>query len=308
MSGFCPEGCIPTPEAVARATEYWFRERVAALEKAAAPQLETKRVDSLEAGARDFASAAVSDALGHEFRDIVAQTVHRLRSFLHQGELTAGYFGDYGRGSLSGDFWATERADGVLESGIYWPFGKPARWYERRPNYSLFLLESELNALLQPTEKRQFPSAKMPMLVAALRKLDNLPNRKIQLEALCNMPEFREYAITDALIRVAARGAGPRRAGRKSRRQSWWNPRRRISTVAIANISYRHRVGHNSAIRIRVASKCPQNILQPELAHRPARRTHPLRSLNSAKLKRSAGRCCTGRGRKAGAPSSTESA
>jgi hypothetical protein len=110
----------------------------------------------------------------------------------------------------------------MMESGTYWPFGKPPRLYESRPNYPLFLLQSELDALLteQPTKKRPLPNAKKPELVAALRKLDDLPNRAAQLQALCNMPEFRESTITDALFRAAAKEAGPRRAGRKSRRQS----------------------------------------------------------------------------------------
>jgi hypothetical protein len=109
-----------------------------------------------------------------------------------------------------------------MESGTYWPFGEPTRWYESRPNYLLFLLQSELDALLseRPAKKRQLPNAKMPNLVAALRRLDDLPNRPAQFEALCNMPEFREFTITEALFRKAAKEAGPRRAGRKSRRQS----------------------------------------------------------------------------------------
>ena len=53
-----------------------------------------------------------------------------------------------------------------MELGTYWPFGKPTRWYESRPNYSLFLLQSELDALLteQPAKKRPLPKAKMPEL------------------------------------------------------------------------------------------------------------------------------------------------
>jgi hypothetical protein len=150
----------------------------------------------------------------------VNQTLHRLRNFLPQGKLKAYYFGDYGCDSVSPEFWATEQADGIMESGTYWPFGRPTRWYEPRPNYLLFLLQSELDVVLseQPAKKRPFPRAKMPELVAALRKLDQLPNRAAQLQALCNMPEFREFAITDAVFREAAKKAGPRRAGRKSLR------------------------------------------------------------------------------------------
>jgi hypothetical protein len=137
-----------------------------------------------------------------------------------QQKLKAYYFDDSGCRSVSPQFWATEQADGAMESSTYWPFGRPTRWYESRPNYSLFLLQSELDVLLseQPAKKKPFPRAKMPELVAALRKLDDLPNRTAQLEALCNMPEFRGFTITNAVFREAAKEAGPRRAGRKSLR------------------------------------------------------------------------------------------
>jgi hypothetical protein len=67
--------------------------------------------------------------------------------------------------------------------------------------------------------QRPLPGAKMPELVAALRELDGLPNRAAQLQALCNMPEFREFKITNALFREAARHV-PREAGRRSPRES----------------------------------------------------------------------------------------
>jgi hypothetical protein len=85
--------------------------------------------------------------------------------------------------------------------------------------YPLFFGQSELDALLseQPAKKRPFPSAKMPELVAALHKLDDLPNRAAQHQPVSNMPEFREFRITNARFREAARQA-PRGPGRKSRR------------------------------------------------------------------------------------------
>ena len=225
MSDFCPDGYVPTQEAIVRAAEYWFPERFAALERAAVPEsqtTQTKPASNFDVAARAFSQPQVPDAWRHAFEDIARQTVHRLRSFLHRGQLEAFYFQQDGCQSVSRDFWATAQADGVMESGIYWPFGQPTRVYKSRPNYSLFLLQSELDALLteQPTKKRPLPNTKKPNLVAALHKLDDLPNRAAQLQALCNMPEFREFTITDALFRAAAKEAGPRRAGRKSRRQS----------------------------------------------------------------------------------------
>src|ERR1700730_2478571 len=177
VSDFCPDGYVPTQEAIGRAAQYCFPERGAALERAAVPEsqtTQTKPESNFEVAARAFSQPQVPDAWRHAFEDIARQTVHRLRSFLHRGQLEAVYFQQNGCHSVSRDFWATAQADGVLESGIYWPFGKPTRWHESRPNYSLFLLQSELDVLLseQPAKKRQLPKAKMPELVAALRELD----------------------------------------------------------------------------------------------------------------------------------------
>jgi hypothetical protein len=222
MTDFCPDGYLPTRTAIGRAAERWFPDEVARIETAAAQGSQRRPDNSVDALAQALLQARIPDVLQLELQDLVSRTVHRLRDFLHLGKLKAYYFGDDGCHSVSREFWATEHADGVIESGTYWPFGRPTRWYERRPNYSLFLLQSDLDALLseQPAKKRPLPKAKMPELVAALRKLDDVPNRATQLQALHSTPEFRDFTITNALFREAAKQAGPRRAGRKSRRQS----------------------------------------------------------------------------------------
>lgn len=88
---------MPVQEAIARAAEYWLPDRLAALESAAALQSEPKPDISLETLARVLSQTPlIPDALRHELRDIVIETVHRLRDFLHQDKLTAYYFGDNG--------------------------------------------------------------------------------------------------------------------------------------------------------------------------------------------------------------------
>ncbi len=152
------------------------------------------------------------------------QTENRLRNFLHQGKLNAYYFDADGCHSVPRALWATPHANGALVAGIFysvprdfWATVKVSGPFEGFG--PLFLLQSELDELLKrPVEKRPFPEAKMKELVAALRELGDLPSRTAQLEALSNMPEFRAYTVTHALFRKAARQAGPRRAGRKSRR------------------------------------------------------------------------------------------
>jgi len=108
-----------------------------------------------------------------------------------------------------------------LETGVYWPFSRPSRLYEQRPNYPLFLLQSELDTVLspEPAKKRSLPRSKIRELVAALRELRGLPNRQAQYEALGELPQFQEFKITRADFREAARHL-PRKGGRKSRQES----------------------------------------------------------------------------------------
>jgi hypothetical protein len=219
VSEFCPDGYLPTREAIVRAAECWFSDEFAALQSAAAPGSQTKSDNDLDAAVRAFSQPQFPDAWRHPFAEIASQTVYRLRNFLHQGKLKAYYFGDDGCHSVSREFWATAQARGVVESGTYWPFGEPTRRHEERLRYPLFVKQSELDALLseQPAEKPGLPGAKMPDLVAALRTLDDLPNREKQREALRKLPEFERYHLTDDVFREAEKQV-PRKPGRKSLR------------------------------------------------------------------------------------------
>ena len=216
MSDFCPDGYVPPYVAVLMAAESWLPDKIAALESAAKPQAETKPDTSLDAAVRAFSQPFIPEQVAEGFQEIASQTVPRLRNFLHQGTVTAYYFANGGSHRVSREFWATPDADGVIETGIYWPFGKPSRWHATRSSHSIFLSLSELDALLgeQPSKKRPLPKSKIPELVAALRKLDNLPNREKQREALRKSPEFEQYRLTDDVLREAESHA-PRGPGRK---------------------------------------------------------------------------------------------
>ena len=145
-----------------------------------------------------------------------SQTAHRFRNFLHQDTIKGYYFDNNGRHAVPRDFWPTPGADGVLETGIHWPYGRPNAWHEQRPSYQLFLMQSELEALLsdQPANKRPFPESKMPELVAAMSNLDERLNRQKQREALRKSPEFERYHLTDDVFRKAEKQM-PRKPGRK---------------------------------------------------------------------------------------------
>jgi hypothetical protein len=218
---FCPDGCLATAKAMAVAARRWFPERIAALEKTATSQQGAELESPVEKAVRIFSQPPMPDDWRQAFEEIKNETVNRLRNLLHEGKLHGYYFDNDGRQTTSREFWATADADGVLETGVYWPFGRPSRVYEQRPNYPLFLLQSELDTLLsaEPAKKRSLPRSKIPELVAALRELGGLPNRQAQYEALCELPQFREFKITRADFREAARHL-PRKGGRKSRQES----------------------------------------------------------------------------------------
>jgi hypothetical protein len=162
---FCPHGHLTSQDAIERAALKWFPEEIAALNVAAALELaipdklssDNQEPTSVGALARALASpASISDILRQQIADVLIKTEHRLRQFLHQGVATAYYFGGLageGRHTISREFWATNEADGLLVSGFFWPFGKPRSIYEQRPNHPLFLLESDLNALLSADPK-----------------------------------------------------------------------------------------------------------------------------------------------------------
>jgi hypothetical protein len=216
MSDFSPHGYERTPRGVARAARHWFADEFDKNEAAIVPQSGAKPQDPIEQAVRAFSWPEIPN----EWWQIANQTVHRLRNLLLQGELHADYFDAFGRHSVPREFWATPQADGVLESGMYWPFGQASRVYEWQPNcYPLFLREIELRELLseQPAEKRQLPRSKIPELVAALRELGG--TRQAQYELLCALPQFRGFKITRADFREAARHL-PREPGRKSRQKS----------------------------------------------------------------------------------------
>jgi hypothetical protein len=221
MNDFCPDGYVPAQGAIARAVERWFPEQFNQFVVAMESQPASRSEDPIEQAVQPFSPPQIPGVSRHAWENIVSQTVHRLRNLLHQGKLNAYYFDEYGSHTVRRDSWVTTETNGVLESGTYWPFGEPSRVYERQPNYRLFLRQTELDKLLseESSKKRSLPKSKMSELVAALRRLDHHPNRRAQYEALCELPEFREYKITDAIFREAARHV-PREAGRKSRRES----------------------------------------------------------------------------------------
>ena len=167
MRPFCPDGYVLAQGAIARAALFWFPEQMAAFETAVSGELASNNRANHAASAltpvEKLARAlerqpSISSGLRQQAVDILTQTEHRLRNFLHRGVLTAYYFGgffDQGRQGVAREFWATTEADGVLMSGSYWPFGRPRAWRDERPSFPLCFLESELPTLLSEGPERR---------------------------------------------------------------------------------------------------------------------------------------------------------
>jgi hypothetical protein len=168
---FCPDGYVTVREAIERAAECWFSEQMAALQTARADELaksqsEFDALTSMEKVSRALSGQpSISEGLLQQFAGVLTETEHRLRNFLHQGLLTAYYFGGLfhqGRSGVAREFWPTTEADGVLISGTYWPFGKPRAGHEQRPSHPLFFLQSELAALLSDDPKAPLRKPDVP--------------------------------------------------------------------------------------------------------------------------------------------------
>jgi hypothetical protein len=205
---FCPHGYLTSQDAILRAALHWFPEEIAALDTAAARELaipdkrnsDNQEPTSVEVLAHALASPSpISEILRQQIADLLIKTEHRLRSFLHQGVATAYQFGGLfgqGRQAVVHEFWATTEAEGQLISGTIWPFGKPSSFFEKRPNYPLFLLETDLNALLSADPKSPLPSADFTEEASrrGFEHLDPAITGRIQ------SPETADIAVDEGIV------------------------------------------------------------------------------------------------------------
>jgi hypothetical protein len=207
--------------AIAEAVKYRFSHRLDAIEMVAAANAAIKDEPKNDM-ARATSQPPIPEAVRQMYVHMWLPTVEWLRTHLSQGNLKAYYFGSRpgDRREVAPAFWETPGASYVLESGIYYPVGKPDRWSGPPLDCRIFLRKAELAFLLSEPQspKKRFPEAEKPALVAAIHKLNHL-TRKRQRKVLGDLPEFREYRITDDVFREAAKQA-PRPLGRPRRPQS----------------------------------------------------------------------------------------
>jgi hypothetical protein len=214
VNSFCPDGYVPAGLAIAEALKYWFSHRLDAIQILAAANAAGIDIDA-PAGAPSRSPSW--EAWQQVYRNLWLPTVERLRKHLSQGNLIRAYYfgirpGD--RREVPPPFWERPETSYTLESGIYFPVGRPDGWLGPSLNCQLFFRKAELALLLSELQspKTHFPDAKKPALVAAIQKLSHL-TRKAQRKVLVDLPDFRAYLITDDVFLEAAKQV-PRPRGR----------------------------------------------------------------------------------------------
>ncbi len=231
---FCPEGYVSIHQAIFRAAQFWFPEQYGAAFRAAGSSAAGTNgtiAGSIEALERALSQQFPDDAFVYTAGELFVTTLQRLRNSLHRGTIDAVYFTRDGPQRVDAKFWATTEADGILELGTYWPFGKPTR-YEARPNFPLFIKQSQLDALLSEERAgRNFPMQKKSELAAAYRDptIASLPTRKAQREAIKNLEQFKSYQITDRLFSRGGEGEWQTPSRRKKTKNRLIRDRNRVS-------------------------------------------------------------------------------
>jgi hypothetical protein len=172
---------IPWQQAVLEALGRWHPEAI--------EELRAKGLGLSEATLAETGACAALDV-----------TLRRLRGFVSTGELVPHYgVGVFGWLAVPQDFWAAPEGEDALGSGYYSP--SPGH---RKPSYQLRVLKSELDALFK--KRVSFSPSRISALVEALKQHDHElgPKRR---ELVSQLPQFRDYHITDDIWREAEKQA-----------------------------------------------------------------------------------------------------
>ena len=164
MSSFVPDGYLPIDEAFARAMKRWFADQISKLEQEVeydrAKRLEDLpttddpvRRAFLQAGAHEGARKAAVPKL----EGIKREAEVKFRNLLYAGKLTA-HFSEPVSGiewTIEAKRWATPATDGVIESGLYFPYGKPDGPYAKAPAVKVRVREKKFWEALATSEAPQ---------------------------------------------------------------------------------------------------------------------------------------------------------
>jgi hypothetical protein len=151
MIHLVPDGYLPITSAVYQALMHWFREK-------ASTSLE--RIEKeLSAADKNYSTTdpipshlveIIQQKLDLDCQEEIDKTRHRLRKALHKGDLIAVYFSTrYDEPSpIPRRFWPSPEADDVLETGDYFPYGRPKHYWKDRQSEAVLVREEDLRRLL----------------------------------------------------------------------------------------------------------------------------------------------------------------
>jgi hypothetical protein len=177
MSDFVPEGYLPMTSAFDRALLHWFREPIAtALEGIERDLVGTDKHDSSADPVPNHLQETIKQRLAEACREQIDQTHRDLQNALHKGEITAFYFSTTilrdEPSSIPRASWASPAAGDVIKDGIYFPFGRPKAYHERRPFEQVLVGEEELDRFLAG-------QALAPPPLSTLAKADTATNKPL---------------------------------------------------------------------------------------------------------------------------------
>jgi hypothetical protein len=216
-------GFMPAVEAVVLAVLHWHYDTISSITSGA------RSNDSAVEGAtlRAFGSPITT-----AYMQFAPKAGERLRNLLRLGQLDAYERSGNGFRQLPTAYWESPESEGVLEEDLDKPVGKP-------PRHQFFFRRSEIDQLLRssanistppassdplpgtdrpsPVTKKPLPAALEPKLADALGSRAHLP-RPQQHKEVAASPEFRDYHLTQSVLREAGRVA-PKRPGRPRKQQ-----------------------------------------------------------------------------------------
>lgn len=156
MDEFIPAGYVPIQAAFLKALEHWYRAELKEAEQRYAERMPKPTGDPVS----DMIASQGPLQPSSEDMKLAEEARRRFRQLFYDGDLSAIYFGTGlgftgpGEHSIEPGLWATSQGDGIIETGRYFPFGRPTRFAERRPYATVLIRDADLTTLLEGHEAK----------------------------------------------------------------------------------------------------------------------------------------------------------
>lgn len=147
--GFVPAGYKPIDVAWRELLEEWHGQELRALEDQHRRALPEPTGDAVRDAIRSCSPPSAD--LMAKAKPIVEASLNKFRQLLFNGTLSAVYLTPSGASTIPANLWATSETDGVIETGDYFPFGRPVSIYQRVTVERVFIVATDLDRLSSPT-------------------------------------------------------------------------------------------------------------------------------------------------------------